>query len=95
MSDQDETPKRSLKDRLMPHLPTASISFAAGMLVVLLLRPGSTSIQNVAVPDEWGTVLLGRKLVEQVVQQGEAHFEMLPGLFVDIIDWGNPNVTER
>jgi len=96
-SDIDQTPKRSLKDRLKPHLPTASIGFAAGVLVVLVLRPKSMSfIQNVILPNEpEGTVLLSRELVKQVMQKGEAMFEIVPGICVDIIDWGNPNVAAR
>lgn len=95
--DIDQTPKRSLKDRLKPHLPAASISFAAGLLVTIVLRPHRmTNVQNIVLPQEpEGTVLLSAELVKQVVQKGEAMFEIVPGLCVDIIDWGNPNVKSE
>jgi hypothetical protein len=94
MSHIDENPKPSLKDRLKPHLPAASIGLVTGMLVTVVLRPRSITNLVVGV-NEPGSVLLGPELVKQVVQKGEAMFEIVPGLHVDIIDWGNPNVAER
>lgn len=93
--DIDPTPKRSLKSRLKPYAPFAITTLVLGALIV---RSTNTK-QHITVvipdiPDE-GAVCLSRKLVEQVLQEGEAMFELAPGRLVDIIDWGHPKVANR
>lgn len=88
MSDHDETPKRTLKDRLKSNLPAASAGLAVGVLVAVKLRPHVAV--NIVSENAPGTVLLSAELVRRVVEHGSAMFEIVPGLHVDVIDWSNP-----
>jgi hypothetical protein len=95
MSSDNQIQKRSLKDRVKPHLPVAAISFSAGAIIAIVLTRGSSTI-NVTIPvvDE-GVISLGENVIKSIKEHGSAMIEIEPGRLVDLIDWSHPSNADK
>lgn len=87
---EDQTPKRSLKDRLRPHLPVAAFSFSVGAIIAIALTRGSNTF-NITIPMPDDSVIgLGESVIASIKEHGSAMIEIEPGRLVDLIDWSHP-----
>ncbi len=97
MSDQEQNPKPSLKDRLKPHLPVAVICLSAGVIIGLTLnRPAVINITNRLIEEPSSDVWFSDRMVNQLKEHGSAMIQLeKSGALIDLIDWAHPNMENK
>lgn len=97
MSDQDKTPKPSLKDHLKPHIPALAIGLSAGALATLAFQRGFpvTHITKIQLEPS-GDVWFSDGMLKQLKEKGEGMIQIAEtGQLIDLIDWAHPSTEKK
>lgn len=91
MSDQDQTQKPSLMDRLKPHIHTTAIALCTGAIIAIAIKNGSSTSNIIKIElDEPGSICLGASVIKSIKEHGSAMIQLDDETLIDLIDWAHP-----